>query len=39
MDTTNGGKTPIRSVCCNINTLAQLIGVKLVGHSAVKTVF
>ena len=39
MGTANGGKAPIVSVCCNINTLAQLLGVGLVGHSVVKTVF
>ena len=39
VDTANGGKAPIVSVCCNTNTLAQWLGVGLVGHSVVKTVF
>ena len=40
MYTANGGKAkaPIVSVCCNTNTLAQWLGVGLVGHYVVKTV-
>ena len=39
MGTANSGEAPIVSVCCNINTLAQWLGVGLVGHYVVKTVF